>query len=350
MADTITADEVAFQLVTIGSLKASQRLDHMIIKNFLGGALVSVGGMLTLLVKGGCQGLAENNPGLVQLLLGLVFPIGLVMSTLTGGELSTGNVLFLTVALMQRKVAWWRAIKLFVVSWLGNLAGSLFYIIIVHFGDIITQEPYASGTIELVKEKVLSPSWVNVFVRAIGCNWLICLAVYMSFLSKTVVSKVLTVYIPIFTFVVVGFDNSVANMFLIPIGMINGADLSVGKFIWKSLVPSTLGNIIGGSVFVGMFYWYLYVLEIQTVKTGPILPVTETGDQSIPCGMAPAQPIAASTAKHTHAHHMANLSNSALATAADGRGDHASDGTVGDSDSLRSSAFNNALTHIGKME
>lgn len=126
MSDTITPDEVAFQLLTVGILKVNQRLDHMLIKNFLGGAMVSIGGMLMLLVKGGCDGIGENNPAIVQLLLGLVFPIGLVMSTLTGGEQSTGNVLFLTVAMMQRKIVWWRALKLF-VSFALNCCFGIFH-------------------------------------------------------------------------------------------------------------------------------------------------------------------------------------------------------------------------------
>lgn len=162
------------------------------------------------------------------------------------------------------------------VSFTGNLLGSLFYIVIVHFGAIVNMEPYAAGTVALANAKVIEPTWITVFIRAIGCNWLICLAVYMSFLSKTVVSKIICIYIPIFTFVAVGFDNSVANMFMVPVAMINGAQISVWMFIWKCLLPSTLGNIVGGGVFVGMFYWYLYVLDLSNEEKPPILPTMET--------------------------------------------------------------------------
>ncbi|KAK9461184.1 Formate/nitrite transporter-domain-containing protein [Lipomyces oligophaga] len=252
-------EAAAVALLTTGIGKAYQRLDMMIIRNFIGGALTSVGGMITLLVKGGCNGLLEKNPAIVQILGGLVFPVGVAMSTLTGGELSTGNVLFLLVPILQRKITLWRAAYCFMISFFANLAGSLFYLIIAHFSRILSDEPYKQGTIDSAYEKVLDPSAVTIFVRGIGCNWLICIGVYTALLSKTVVAKVISVWIPIFVFVTVGFENSVANMFLVPIAMINGAPVSVGLFIWKSLIMSTLGNMVGGGIFVAIAYWYLYV-------------------------------------------------------------------------------------------
>ncbi|KAK9234781.1 Formate/nitrite transporter-domain-containing protein [Lipomyces kononenkoae] len=281
-SDHLDADDAAMLLLTTGISKAYQRLDYMIIRNFIGGALVSVGGLVTLLVKGGCDGLSETNPAVVQLLLGLVFPIGLVMSTLTGGELSTGNILFLSIALLQRKIPLWRSVNCFLVSFFANLAGSLFYLVIAHYGNILSAEPYKAGTIVFATDKVLMPSASTVFVRAIGCNWLICIGVYTAFLSRTVVSRVICIWIPIFTFVAVGFENSVANMFLVPIGMINGAPISVGLFIWKSLILSTVGNMVGGGFFVALVYWYLYVFPTDVAKdeidmgNESVLPITET--------------------------------------------------------------------------
>ncbi|KAK9465941.1 Formate/nitrite transporter-domain-containing protein [Lipomyces arxii] len=288
-SDHLDADDAAKLLLSTGVSKAYQRIDHAIVRNFIGGALVSVGGMLTLLVKGGCNGLEESNPAIVQILLGLVFPVGLAMSTLTGGELSTGNVLFLVIALLQRKIPIWRAVTCFTVSFLGNLAGSLFYLIISHFGHILSAEPYRAGTIIFANDKVLVPSGITVFVRAIGCNWLICIGVYNAFLSRTVVSRVISIWIPIFTFVAVGFENSVANMFLVPMGMINGSPISVGLFIWKSLILSTLGNMVGGGFFVGALYWYLYIFpevhardEIDGGHEDDIIPIAETASALAP--------------------------------------------------------------------
>ncbi|KAK9446605.1 Formate/nitrite transporter-domain-containing protein [Limtongia smithiae] len=282
-SDHFDVDEAAFMLLRAGISKAYQPLEYMLVRNFLGGALTSVGGMITLIVKGGCDGLNETNPGIVMLLGGLVFPVGLAMSTLTGGELSTGNVLFLSIALLQRKIPFWRAIYVFFVSFFANLAGSLFYLIIAHFGHILSDEPYKKGTITFANDKVLEVTGITIFVRAIGCNWLICIGVFCAFMSRTVISRVVSIWIPIFVFVAVGFENSVANMFLVPIGMINGAPVSVGLFIWKSLILSTLGNIVGGGVFVALVYWFIFVypkndgvedLDIREGR-GPILPVLE---------------------------------------------------------------------------
>ncbi|KAK9316419.1 Formate/nitrite transporter-domain-containing protein [Lipomyces starkeyi] len=296
-SDHLDADDAAMLLLTAGISKAYQRLDYMIVRNFIGGALVSVGGLVTLLVKGGCDGLSESNPAVVQLLLGLVFPVGLVMSTLTGGELSTGNVLFLSIALLQRKIPLWRSVYCFLVSFFANLAGSLFYLVIAHYGHILSADPYLKGTIVFANDKVLVPSASTVFVRAIGCNWLICIGVYTAFLSRTVVSRVISIWIPIFTFVAVGFENSVANMFLVPMGMINGAPISIGLFIWKSLLLSTLGNMVGGGFFVALVYWYLYVFPTDGAKDeidmgnesilpisepSTVAPITQIGNRAVP--------------------------------------------------------------------
>ncbi|KAK7205928.1 Formate/nitrite transporter-domain-containing protein [Myxozyma melibiosi] len=278
-------EEAANMLLNTGIAKAYQRIDLMISRNFIGGALTSVGGMITLLVKGGCNGLLEKNPAIVNLLAGLVFPVGAVMSTLTGGELSTGNVLFLSVALFQRKIPLWRALYCFMVSFFANLAGSLFYLLIAHYGHILSYEPYRQGTILSAEEKVIDPSGATVFVRAIGANWLICIGTFTALLSRTAVAKVIAIWIPIFVFVAVGFENSVANMFLVPIAMINGAPVSVGLFIWKSLILSTLGNIVGGFFFVAGAYWYIYIFPQVAAEDddnlsmgkapGPLLPIAE---------------------------------------------------------------------------
>lgn len=171
------------------------------------------------------------------------------------------------------------------VSFFANLAGSLFYLLIAHYGHILSDDPYRQGTIVSAREKVIDPSGATVFVRAIGANWLICIGTFTALLSRTAVAKVIAIWIPIFVFVAVGFENSVANMFLVPIAMINGAPVSVGLFIWKSLILSTLGNIVGGFFFVAGAYWYIYLFpkiseeddeNLNMGKSpGPLLPIAE---------------------------------------------------------------------------
>lgn len=96
-----------------------------------------------------------------------------------------------------------------------------------------------------------------------GCNWLVALACWLAASSRENVSKIISIHLPIWTFVALGFEHIVADMFFIPLGMMNGSPLTVGKFIWKGMIPITLGNIAGGAVFVAGAYWYLDVFTYR---------------------------------------------------------------------------------------
>ena len=114
--------------------------------------------------------------------------------------------------------------------------------------------------INFATAKCLTPTWVQIFCRAIGANWLVCFAVFVSISSREVASKMLAIWFPTFTFVALGLDHVIANMYFIPVAIFYGhPDIGVGLYIWKSMIPTALGNIIGGSLFVGGMYWYLYL-------------------------------------------------------------------------------------------
>lgn len=152
------------------------------------------------------------------------------------------------------------AISLFVSFW-GNLAGSLFFAcVICGYGGVFeeTQE-YRSAVITFVLQKAREPMWHQIFLRGIGANWLVCIAVYLSIQSREVGSKIIAIWWPTATFVALAFDHLIANMFFIPLGIFVGAPISVGYYIWKSLIPTLLGNFVGGGIFVGAAYWYLYI-------------------------------------------------------------------------------------------
>lgn len=148
-----------------------------------------------------------------------------------------------------------------VVSYLGNLGGMLFFMaIIIGYGGVLTDiEVYREETIRYAIQKAQLPGWHQIFLRAIGANWLVCMAVFMSISSREIGSKIMAIWFPTATFVALAMDHVVANMFFIPIGIWNGAPFGVGYYIWKSLIPTTLGNIVGGGLFVGAMYWYLYL-------------------------------------------------------------------------------------------
>jgi formate/nitrite transporter FocA (FNT family) len=115
-------------------------------------------------------------------------------------------------------------------------------------------------------KKQITPEWHQIFIRSIGCNWLVCLACILGAQGRELVSKILGIWWPIYAFVSVGLDHVAANMFFIPIGIWVGIpDLTVGLYIWKGIIPAGLGNIIGGAIFCAGYYWHMYLLAMEPI-------------------------------------------------------------------------------------
>lgn len=210
----------------------------------------------------------ENAPGLIRTIGALLFPIGLVMITLSGADLFTSNIMFMTVAFLHRRVTVIDVSKIWVVSYFGNLAGALFSMAIIFgYGGVFQETPgYAEAAINIAVQKALQPQWHQIFLRAIGANWLVCFAVFISISSRDIASKIIAIWWPTATFVALALDHVVANMFFIPMGMWVGAPITVGHYIGSSMIPTLLGNMVGGGLFVGTFYWYLYLTGVDNVQ------------------------------------------------------------------------------------
>ena len=119
----------------------------------------------------------------------------------------------------------------------------------------------SAKAIAVAEAKVTMPFDVAV-IKAIGCNWLVCLAVYLANASDDIIGKIVGIWFPIMAFVTIGFEHSVANMFFIPLGMFLGAEgVNWGSIIVNNLIPVTIGNIIGGAIFVACIYWYTYLKD-----------------------------------------------------------------------------------------
>jgi len=240
--------------------KHRSRIDVVFGKAVTAGLLLSFGGLLSQVLGAGSPGLTASNPGLVKILSGFVFPVGLVMIVLEGADLLTSNMMTFPMAVMKRRVPWWSLVlNWFVVFW-GNMAGSLFFAaVLTKFSAVVATEPYKSGIQEAAIKKALTPNWLEIFLRGIGCNYLVCLAIWQGATAKEVISKVVGIWIPIWVFVACSFDHVVANMFLIPLGALLDAEgLTAAAYIKKSLFAALFGNIIGGlMVAVPFTYWYM---------------------------------------------------------------------------------------------
>lgn len=259
----ITPHETALAVIATSMKKSRLTLQTLIINSVMGGVLFSSGGMLYSIAVGNNPELSVNNPGLLSILGGLFFGIGLFYVIINGCDLFNSNILFFTVGLLRNAVNVYDLTISWAVSWLGNLAGSLFMsYVICHLSGSMKSENLKQGTIDIAEFK-LSFSFVEVFLKGVAGNFFVCLAVYLQLMSKPMHVKFLTIILPVFTFVTSGFTHTVAEMFLIPTGMFNGANISVKLFIWKNLIPASVGNIVGGMLFslTIPYYLHLYVVE-----------------------------------------------------------------------------------------
>ena len=221
---------------------------------FLSGAHIALGAMLAVSTGGSVPALKAQNPGAARALMGSFgLPMGLLMVLGGGGELVTGNMAVCSAAWQAKKASFKQLATNLGVVYAGNLVGSL----AVAFIANMAATGIAPGAIAVASGKV-AQTFGAAFAKGILCNWLVCMAVWMSTAHKDLASKAAAVFFPISGFIACGFEHSVANMFLLPFGILQGADITVGQAVVKNLIPVTLGNLVGGAIFVGAFYHNAY--------------------------------------------------------------------------------------------
>ena len=261
--------EIAESVCDAGCKKTKLPLGRMFVLAILAGAYIGFGAQLSTAVK---VGLADVvGAGLANLIGGAVFPVGLMLVVIGGAELFTGNNL-ISLACCHGKAAWSGLAKNWVVVYAGNFVGSVLLAGMVFLGFYAFRDPGALGTLALTTANVkVSLGFTEAVFRGILCNWLVCLAVWLAASSKDTVGKIFAIFFPIMAFVAMGFEHSIANMFFIPVGLFlkdfAGATLTSGSldnltwagFLGNNLLPVTIGNIIGGVVFVAVLYWYAYL-------------------------------------------------------------------------------------------
>lgn len=233
--------------VAAGAAKASAPFAKIFKLGVVSGAHIGFGIYLAIAVGGACPGIMAENPGLQKIILGAFgLPFGLIMTLVTGGELFTGNTALVTGAYMEGKIEGKALAKNWVASYLGNFVGSLILAYLAFKSGTLGAAP---GAVNMATAKC-SVTWGVAFTRGILCNWLVCMAVYMASGCSTMIGKMTAVWFPISAFVALGLDHSVANMCLIPLGIMRGAEITVKQMFLKNLIPVTLGNIVGGALCV----------------------------------------------------------------------------------------------------
>ncbi len=254
-----TPKQIAEAACNTACAKTGLSISKQIVLGFLAGAFIGFGGMLAIVVGKGSPALAAANPGLGKFLFGAVFPVGLVMVVVAGAELFTGNCGIIPTGCLSGMTSWKALLRNWGFVYLGNFLGSLFVAIaLAYWTGIIKGGDLGAASAAMAESKV-ALTWGQAFLRGIGCNWLVVLAVWMAMAADDISGKILAIWWPVMAFVTLGFEHSIANMFFIPLGMLNGAKVTVGQFLFSNLLPVTIGNIIGGALFVGTVYWWAYL-------------------------------------------------------------------------------------------
>ena len=260
----LSPQETATAIVEHGRRVLTQPWPRTLVLSLLAGFYIAFGAQLAIVVT---QDAAESlGTGVSRLLGGSVFSLGLMLVVICGAELFTGNILLVKAAL-QKQIPWWKIAENWLLVICGNFIGALFFAWLMIQTDLLLPEKVATQVIGIAADKT-ALSFKVAFVRGILCNWLVCLAVFMAVAARDISGKILACYVPIMAFVASGFEHSVANMYFIPAGILLSAKQATcpAQLCWENffvvnLLPVTLGNIVGGMIFVAGAYWFVYLKQ-----------------------------------------------------------------------------------------
>lgn len=264
----LSPKEVCNYVESIGVQKANNQFIQTLTLGILAGAFVAIGGFSAAMASHSIE-----NLGVARLIAGIVFPVGLMFVIICGGELFTGNCL-LTVAYAQKKITLKKMIKNWTIVYFTNFLGAFIIVVLIYYSGLLnTNGGKLGGYAIKVAAYKCGLTFTQAFTSGILCNFVVSLAVWGSYAAKDIVGKVFISFFPIMAFVIAGFEHSVANMYYLLLGLfakINPTYVELSHqnaekieninliHIAQNLIPATLGNIVGGGIFVGLAYWLIY--------------------------------------------------------------------------------------------
>ncbi|HDQ08345.1 MAG TPA: formate/nitrite transporter family protein [Methanoculleus sp.] len=273
-----------------GKAKCALPIWNMLLRGFMAGAYIAMGAALATVCSTGAAPLL--GAGVAKLILGGVFPVGLIIIVLTGAELFTGDAMFAPMAAFMHKISWACVLNLWIWVYIGNLIGSIVFAYFMAVGPLTNFAASGTGTatafgvtavsIAVGKVSYIGPAalWSS-FIKAICCNWLVNLAILLGICADDAIGKIVGIWFPIMAFVATGFEHCVANMYFIPAGLLTMPYLSadqaatfgakLANLTWitmwtNNLILVTIGNIVGGMIFVGVVYWISFKKDIQALQ------------------------------------------------------------------------------------
>jgi formate/nitrite transporter len=266
---------------------------NMILRGFMSGAYIAMGGALATVCSTGIMATdaalryGTQSAGFSQLILGATFPVGLIITVLTGAELFTGDAMLAPMAAFVHKISWMNVLNLWVWVYIGNFIGSVWYAYVMAYGPFSSWDAAGAATVTAFGTRAIAIAgaktayvgtagmW-SAFLKGIGCNWLVNLAILLGICADDLVGKFFGIWFPIMAFVSTGFEHSIANMYFIPAGIFTQGFVTdptklVASVNWvncwtSNLIIVTIGNIIGAMFFVAVIYWVAFRKEIAALK------------------------------------------------------------------------------------
>ncbi len=266
--------EMAQVAAETGAKKTHRTWDRVLVSAFLAGAYISFGALVAITVSSGLS--PETWGTLPTLFMGAAFTLGLVLVLIAGSDLATGNMMLVPLGAMRGKIGVGDVVRNLTLVLVGNLVGALVvaYFLAVQTGVIGDAGSEGAGLLTyerlagIAEGKATGHTAWETFLRGVGCNWLVCLAVWMSLASTSVSGKIIAIFFPVMAFVAMGFDHVVANMFFLPAATFAGVSgIGVQDWLWNWLLAGA-GNLVGAVVFVATSYWDL-CLRDQPQETTP---------------------------------------------------------------------------------
>jgi len=269
--DALLPAEMAKRAEYIGVSKAEAPLLKVFFLAILAGAFIGLGAIFATTVATGTTDVLPF--GVSKLLVGLVFCLGLVIVIVGGAELFTGNNL-IVMAWAGRKITTRALLRNWVIVYIGNFVGSIATAILLFFSkQYLTGSGLVGKTALSIANSKVSLDFSQAVALGILCNALVCLAVWLTFSARSTIDKISAIMFPITAFVAAGFEHSIANMYFISIGLfikkfdpafttntgLTLENLTWGNFFLRNLLPVTIGNIVGGTLFVAVIYWLIFL-------------------------------------------------------------------------------------------
>ena len=223
-----------------GASNSKMSWQKILHQSILGGCYVGFGGLLSLSIAGNIAGIGAANPGIPKMVFAALFPVNLLLIVTTGGQLFTGNSATVAAARYERLVTWRELIKSFALSTLGNIIGCGMFAFAAQYSGLLT-----GGVADLVTKTAMGKcgaGFGQTVMKAVLCNWMVSLAVFLSGASNDLVGKLVGCWFPISTFVAIGLEHSIANLFIMPAALLTGISLTLKDVIMKNLIPVFIGN------------------------------------------------------------------------------------------------------------